>query len=135
MARHRCRLQAEAQGLPPAVRGTRVYFEVNTGPYAAGASSFIGETLARLGVRNIVPATLGVFPKLNPEFVVRADPQVIMIGDRSAEGLARRPGWSSIDAVRTGRICRFTPAQIDVLVRAGPRLAEGARLMARCLAP
>lgn len=128
-------LQAEAQGLPPAVRGTRVYFEVNTGPYAAGASSFIGETLARLGVRNIVPATLGVFPKLNPEFVVRADPQVIMIGDRSAEGLARRPGWSSIDAVRTGRICRFTPAQIDVLVRAGPRLAEGARLMARCLAP
>jgi len=27
-----------------------------------------------LGAKNIVPASLGPFPKLNPEFVVRADP-------------------------------------------------------------
>mgnify|MGYP000703400206 CR=1 FL=1 len=54
------------------MRRTRVYFEVNRAPYAAGTSSFIGETLTRLGVANIVPAALGPFPKLNPEFVVRA---------------------------------------------------------------
>jgi len=28
----------------------------------------------------------------------------------------------------------FAPAQADILVRAGPRLAEAARLMASCLA-
>ena len=28
----------------------------------------------------------------------------------------------------------FTPEQSDVLVRPGPRMAEGARLMAQCLA-
>ena len=63
---------AAAQSLPPATRNTRVYFEVNRGPYAAGEASFIGEMLARLGVRNIIPAALGPFPRINPEFGARA---------------------------------------------------------------
>ena len=126
-------VQAAAQSVPPTVRGARVYFEVNSGPYAAGPSSFIGETLARLGARNIIPAALGPFPKLNPEFVVRADPDLIMVGARSAEGLAARPGWSQMRALRDGRLCRFDAAQSDVLIRPGPRMAEAARLMATCL--
>jgi len=126
-------VQAAAQSLPASARGTRVYFEVNSGPYAAGPSSFIGETLARLGARNIIPAALGPFPKLNPEFVVRADPDLIMVGARSAEGLAARPGWSQMRALRDGRLCRFDAAQSDVLIRPGPRMAEAARLMATCL--
>ena len=65
-------VEAAAQSVPPTAQGVRVYFEVNRGPYGAGASSFIGETLTRLGARNILPASLGPFPKLNPEFVVRA---------------------------------------------------------------
>jgi len=124
--------EAAAQ-LPAHARGKRVYFEVNSGPYAAGESSFIGEVLGRLGAANIVPASLGPFPKLNPEFVVRADPQLIMVGDRNAAALDTRPGWAGIDAVRAGRICRFSAAEGDVLVRPGPRMDEAARIMARCL--
>jgi iron complex transport system substrate-binding protein len=124
---------AAAQSLPERVKRTRVYFEVNSAPYAAGEASFIGETLARLGAGNIVPAALGPFPKLNPEFVVRADPDLIMVGERSAQGLEQRPGWGRIKAVREGRICRFTAEQSDVLVRPGPRMGEAARLMAGCL--
>ena len=127
-------LEAAAQSVPPAARGARVYFEVNRGPYGAGASSFIGETLTRLGARNILPASLGPFPKLNPEFVVRADPDLIMVGARSVEGLTERPGWSSLRALREQRLCVFPPEDADVLVRPGPRMAEGARIMARCLA-
>ena len=119
--------------LPPGARALSVYFEVDSAPYAAGASSFIGEILARLGGRNIVPAELGPFPKLNPEFVVRADPQVIMVGQRSAPGLPQRPGWSGIRAVKNQKICVWLPAESDVLVRPGPRMAEAAALMARCL--
>ena len=127
-------VEAAAQSVPPAARGVRVYFEVNRGPYGAGASSFIGETLTRLGARNILPASLGPFPKLNPEFVVRADPDLIMVGARSVEGLTERPGWSSLRALREQRLCVFPPEDADVLVRPGPRMAEGARIMARCLA-
>lgn len=59
--------KAATQSLPQRSRcPTRVYFEVNPGPYGAGEQSFIGETLTRLGVKNIIPAALGPFPKLNP---------------------------------------------------------------------
>lgn len=126
-------VSAAAQSLPATVKATRVYFEVNQGPYGASESSFIGETLTRLGVQNILPATLGPFPKLNPEYIVRANPDLIMVGARSMDGMAQRPGWASLRALRDQRVCVFPTAQSDVLVRPGPRMAEGARLMAQCL--
>ena len=126
-------VQAAAQSLPARVKNTRVYFEVNRAPYAAGETSFIGETLTRLGAQNIVPARLGPFPKLNPEYVVRANPDLIMVGDRNYAGMDGRPGWSGIRAIKEQRICVFTVAQSDVVVRPGPRMAEGARIMAQCL--
>jgi len=125
---------AAAQSLPPGARQTRVYFEVSRGPYAAGASSFLGEMLQRLGVRNVIGPELGPFPKINPEYVVRADPDLIMIGERNAQGLEQRPGWSGMRAVREGRICLFTAEEADILVRPGPRMAEAARLLVRCIA-
>ncbi|WP_421955549.1 ABC transporter substrate-binding protein [Polaromonas sp.] len=126
-------VSAAAQSLSPRAKNARVYFEVSRGPYAAGESSFIGETLKRLGVKNVVPASLGPFPKLNPEFVVRANPDVIMIGNRSMQAMVPYPGWNSIKAVREQRICVFGVVDSDVVVRPGPRMAEAARLMAQCL--
>ena len=125
---------AAAQSLPPTVRGLRVYYEVSVGGYAAGPTSFIGETLARLGVQNIVGPQLGPYPRVNPEFVVRANPDIILIGQRNVAGMAQRPGWAGMRALREQRVCVFTPEESDVLVRAGPRMAEGARLLARCIA-
>ena len=126
-------INKQAAALPPAARGLLVYYEVDSAPYAAGTQSFMGEILSRLGARNIVPAELGPFPKLNPEFVVRADPQVIMVGQRSAPGLPQRPGWAGIRAVKNHKLCVWVPAESDMLVRPGPRMAEAAALMARCL--
>ena len=126
-------VSAAAQSLSPKAQKTRVYFEVSRGPYAAGESSFIGETLQRLGVQNVVPAALGPFPKLNPEFVVRANPDLIMIGNRSMQAMLPYPGWASIKAVKEQRICVFGIVDSDVVVRPGPRMAEAARLRAGCL--
>jgi len=126
-------VQAAVQTLPPPARRWRVYVEVGSAPYGASESSFIGETLQRLGVGNILPAALGPFPQVNPEYVVRAQPDVIL-ASRSAEStLRQRPGWSQLPALREQRLCLLTPEQSDVLVRAGPRMAEGARLMVQCL--
>ena len=125
-------VDAAARSLPQGLRGTTVYYEVGGG-YAASESSHIGEILSRVGGVNVVPGHLGTVPKLNPEFVVRADPQVIMFSDRNLAELPTRPGWSRIRAVREGRLCAFTAAQGDVIVRPGPRLGESARLMVQCL--
>ncbi|MDP1781211.1 ABC transporter substrate-binding protein [Hydrogenophaga sp.] len=126
-------VMAAAQSLPPGARSLRVYYEVSAGGYAAGTQSFIGEMMTRLGVQNIVTPDLGPFPRINPEYVVRANPDLIMIGARNVQGMAQRPGWSSMKALREQRVCVFTEAESDVLVRPGPRMAEAARVMARCI--
>ena len=126
-------VQAAVQSLDPRGRQQRVYFEVSPTPHGASESSFIGQTLQRMGMRNILPASLGPFPQINPEFVVRAQPDVIMAGDSSRASMLQRPGWPQMRALREDRICVFTPEQADIVVRAGPRMADGARLMAQCL--
>lgn len=114
-------------------RSPLVYFEVDPTPYGAGPESFIGELLRLAGARNIISPDLGPFPKLNPEYVVRANPDVIFVSPADAPELAQRPGWSRIRAVREGRICSFPPAVRDTIVRPGPRVAEGLAAMSECL--
>ena len=121
------------QGLAPRSRPQRVYVEVSPTPHGASESSFIGETLLRMGVGNILPASMGPFPQVNPEFVVLAQPDVILVGDSSRDSLLKRPGWSRLSAIQQQRVCVLTPAESDMLVRAGPRMAEGVRLMVACL--
>ncbi len=113
--------------------GASVYFEVDPGPYAAGPQSYIGELLEKLGVRNIVAPAMGPFPLLNPEYVVRKNPDVIFISRADAAHLAERPGWDRIRAVREHRICTFPSGVRDTIVRPGPRVADGMRALADCL--
>lgn len=122
-----------AGAVPAALRGRKVYFEVDATPFAAGEGSFIGETLAQLGMANAVPAALGPFPQLNPEFVVRAQPDIVMAVQQDLEQMPRRPGWARLEALRQHRACGFTPERYEVLVRPGPRLGEAAQLLADCL--
>lgn len=133
LARIERELDAAAARVPAALRGARVYFEIGGGPYAAGASSFIGQTLTRLALVNVVPAELGPFPKLNPEFVVRARPELIIGVQRELASIAQRPGWASIPAVRQGRLCGFETTTYDLLVRPGPRMGEAAGLLVDCM--
>jgi iron complex transport system substrate-binding protein len=126
-------IAAAAARVPAPLKGQRVYFEIGGGPYAAGTTSFIGETLSRLGMANIVPPDLGPFPKLNPEFVVRARPDLIMGVQREQAALLARPGWQAIPAVHGQRVCGFASADYETLIRPGPRLGEAAALLAGCL--
>jgi iron complex transport system substrate-binding protein len=119
--------------VPPRWRGRRVYFEVAAAPYAAGAGSFIGETLAHLGLENIVPNELGPFPKLNPEFVVRAQPDLVIAQRANLAEMPRRAGWAGLRALRTGSTCGFDPAAYELLIRPGPRMGEAAQSLAACL--
>lgn len=126
-------VQDAAASLPKQSQDLRVYFEVSRGPYAAGPQSFIGETLGRLGLRNVLPEDLGPFPRVTPEFVLRADPDVLMVSSRSMVPEFQYPGWSNMRAMKTKQVCQFDAEDSNILVRAGPRMHEGAQLMAACL--
>ena len=127
------RVSAAAARVPLAVRGQKVYFEVASAPYAAGETSFVGANLTQLGMGNIVPAALGPFPKLNPEFIVRAQPDIIIGTVRAVAEMPLRPGWAGMRALQEKRHCGFASEAWDALVRPGPRLAEAAELLADCL--
>lgn len=126
-------VQRAAARVPAALRGRKVYFEVDSAPYAAGSTSFLGELLTQLGLGNIVPPALGPFPKLNPEFIVKAQPDLVMAVERNLRDMPRRPGWSTLKALQTGRTCAFDATRYEMLVRPGPRLGEAAELVADCL--
>jgi iron complex transport system substrate-binding protein len=121
-----------SRSLSPSQKNARVYFEVNAAPFAAGKTSFIGELLDQLGMQNIATEKMGAFPKINPEFVAQSRPDLIMTTEASPKQLALRPGWKSIPAIQANRICFFSAAQSDVLVRPGPRMGDAAGLIVDC---
>ena len=127
------RLTAAVARVPAALRGKSVYLEVASTPHAAGQASYAGELLARLGLVNIVPAALGPFPQLNPEFVLHAQPDIVMATAAVIAQMPRRPGWAALAALRTRQLCGFDAEAWDTLVRPGPRLADAAEVIVDCL--
>jgi iron complex transport system substrate-binding protein len=126
-------IASAAQKIPPSAQGASFYFEASTGGYAASESSFIGGIMKLLGLKNTVTSNMGAFPQVNPEFVVRSNPQWIFLAEPMAQSLDKRPGWSVIQAVKLGQVCAFTPEQGNVLVRPGPRMGEAATILVDCL--
>jgi iron complex transport system substrate-binding protein len=122
-------LQASVAQLPK----VSTYYEIDPTPYSVGPNSFIGALLSRAGGQTIVPATLGDFPKLDPELIVGANPQV-MVGVSLAEA-ARRPGWAGLKAVQSGQAFKLTPEENDAISRPGPRLPVALRALIRLLHP
>jgi len=136
------RLQGELDGVAAVVAGLvgpSVFYEVDPSPYSVGPASFIGTLIDMAGGRNVVPEGLGDFPLIDPEFVVAADPQVIVLADApygvDAAAVAARPGWGAIAAVREGRVVELSQEQSDVMSRAGPRVGEALLLLVGILHP
>ncbi len=116
-----------------------VYYEIDPTPYTVGPDSFIGVLIQKARGENIVPRKLGLFPKISPEFVVAKNPEVIILGDApfgvNLEKIKARPGWDRIRAVKEGRVCELKKEETNVVHRPGPRVAQGLRVLIRCIHP
>lgn len=133
VARIERELDAAARRVPAHLRGRSVYVEVGVGPTAASAASFIGETIARLGLLNIVPGDMGLFPRVNSEMVVRRGPDLVIGPQTTLFNLADRPGWAGMQALRQHQVCQLDADRMDLLSRPGPRLGEAAHMLVDCL--
>lgn len=115
----------------------RIYHELDDSFYSASSSAFIGQLYALLNTTNIADEadTDGYgFPQLNPEYILEADPQLIVVSDDvtyTADDVAARPGWDAIAAVQSDSIV-FVDG--DVASRWGPRLPEFLETIATALA-
>lgn len=132
VARIEAELDAAAHRVPAAWRGRSVYIDIGA-THAASRASFIGETLARLGLVNVIGGEHGLFPKISPEAVVLRAPDLIVGSRMQVETLADRPGWARIPAVRHKHLCALDEPRMDLLSRPGPRLAEAAHMVVDCL--
>jgi iron complex transport system substrate-binding protein len=126
-------LDAAAGRMPAALRGRTVYVEVGAGASAASEKSFIGETVAKLGLVNVVSGDLGLFPRINPELLLRRPPDLIIGPRATLANVADRPGWSALPAVRQQQLCLLDTERMDLLSRPGPRLGEAAQMLVDCL--
>jgi iron complex transport system substrate-binding protein len=105
----------------------------------AGPASYLGELVAVAGGRNIADPLGGKWPRVGWEFLIAAEPEVIIdassdvAGATEEERLAR--AWSNyqmLPAVRDGRVHGHAGF---LLLRPGPRLGDAARVMAGWIHP
>jgi iron complex transport system substrate-binding protein len=119
--------------------GLTVYHELDPTLFSATSKTFVGQVYTALGLKNIADAADSAgfgYPQLSAEYVVSADPDLIVLADtvccgQKASTVAARPGWDRISAVRTGSIVRVDDS---IASRWGPRLVSFFRAMSSALA-
>ncbi|MEW6489594.1 MAG: ABC transporter substrate-binding protein [Thermodesulfobacteriota bacterium] len=129
---------ARLAGLPEVDR-PRVYLEVD-GParlYAVGPGSFMDDLIRAAGGRNAFGDRRVPYFAVDPGEVAAAEPDVILIDHpfQYKGGVAKRPGWSGLSAVRNARVYDRTDFDIVLVNRPGPRIGEAVRVLSRLLHP
>jgi iron complex transport system substrate-binding protein len=121
--------------MPQAAKGLSFYEELSPDYYSATSKTFTGQVLTLLGLKDIADAadkTGSHYPKLSAEFIVAADPDLIVLADttccgQTAAKVKARPGWSSINAVTNGGVVGVSD---DIASRWGPRIVDFMRTVA-----
>jgi iron complex transport system substrate-binding protein len=119
-------------------RDLSVFHELDPSLFTVTSNTFIGRVYSALGLTNIADAADAAgtgYPQLSAEYVVAADPDLIVLADSVCCGqrpstVAARPGWDRISAVRTGSIVRIHDS---IASRWGPRLVDFFRAMSSAL--
>ena len=129
------RLAAIVASVPGSRRHLRVYHELDPTYYTATSNTFIGSIYKLFGFKDIADAadtTGGGYPQLSAEYIIQQNPQIIVLADtkccqQTGVTVAARPGWSTIAAVKHGRVVGVDD---DVASRWGPRIVQFARAVA-----
>ena len=103
----------------------KVYLEIWNNPYmSVGKNTFVGKLIEEAGGINIAEDAKGDWPILSQEYIIKENPQIIILGYMGADpgDVKKRPGWKNIDAVKNGRIYTIDP---DLIFRPGPRIIDG----------
>jgi len=111
------------------VSNASVYHELDPTLYSATSKTFVGRVYALFGLENIADAASSggsQYPQLSPEYVIASNPDLIVLADtvccdQKPQTVAARPGWSRLDAVRSGSIVRLDDS---IASRWGPRLVN-----------
>jgi len=106
-------------------------------PITTGTDTFVSDLLTLAGGDNAAAEAGGTgYFRISLEWLLTRDPDIILClfdtQDKDpASAFASRTGWQSLKAVRTGRV--KTVADLDTVLRPGPRVLEGLEQLKACL--
>jgi iron complex transport system substrate-binding protein len=111
------------------------YHELDDTLFTVTSQTFIGQIYSLVGLKNIADKADkegSGYPQLSPEYLVKADPDLIFLADtkccgQSAQTLAKRSGFANLTAVENGGII---PLDDDIASRWGPRVVDFLRTVA-----
>jgi len=125
-------------GLPQLDEPLTYYHELDNTFYSVTTDTFIGAVYAELGLINIADAVGdgNPYPQLSAEFILAQNPDLIFLActlycGETAETVAARPGWDSLDALANGGVIEMND---DVASRWGPRIVEYLQLAGAAVA-
>jgi iron complex transport system substrate-binding protein len=131
-------IDAAVAAVGETAQGVRVYHELDPTLYSLTSNTFAGQVYALFGATNIADGAQegNDYPQLNAEYIVGADPTLIVLADgkccgESAETVSTRPGWDALTAVANGDIVVIDD---DIASRWGPRIAEFVTAVGEALA-
>ena len=120
--------------MPAHAKPLTYYYELSTNPYySVTSSTFIGSLLSLLGMKSIADAAKGAaaaggYPTLDAEYILKANPDYIILSDTGSTGggqdaatVSARPGWSVLTAVKDKHIIVLNA---DIASRWGPRIVN-----------
>jgi iron complex transport system substrate-binding protein len=118
----------------------KVFYELDGSeaakPWTAGAGTFIDMLITMAGGENVAASLAGSWGQFSQEALLVANPDFILLGDSAygttAEQVAARTGWETIQAVKAGQVLPFND---DTVSRPGPRLVDALEELVRILHP
>ncbi len=140
ISRMKTQIAAIVASTPKPAKPVPYYYELDQTYYSVTTSTFVGQLLHLLGLKSIADSaksasSSGGYPQLNSEFILNANPEYVLLADircckQSPATVAKRPGWSTLGAVRGGRVIALDD---DIASRWGPRVVDLLRTVSTAL--
>jgi cobalamin transport system substrate-binding protein len=132
-------IDAIVAGIPERAAPLTYYHELDDTLFSVTSQTFIGQIYSLVGLKNIADKADkegSGYPQLSPEYLVKADPDLIFLADtkccgQSAQTLAKRSGFANLAAVKNGTVI---PLDDDIASRWGPRVVDFLRTVAAAVA-
>jgi len=120
----------------------KVYHEIWSDPYmSVGKGTFVDNAIRMAGGQNIFEnATDAAYPVVSSEAIISENPDVMVFPTQmgvesfwgSYTAVAARDGWSSINAVKNGKMYTVSG---DIIDEPGPRQVDSLEILAKIIHP
>lgn len=120
--------------VPSGGKKASVFVAIDPDLWTVGPGSFVHDVITRAGAVNVVADAAQPYLQVSMETLLERSPDAILVAfpKESYHLLESRTGWSSLRAVKEGKVFFIDP---DLISRPGPDIVKAIEAVARALYP